>query len=325
MATNVTTTDILERLMAQYNSGGYKKKTDEELKAQAAGEYQTYYDQLRLAAQQEQQRNDLALQQQKAALDYAFQKQQEASQKEYEQVYSQADRQLLSRGMQRSSYGAQTLANIRQQQADVFMDLEGQKAAQGSNIEAQRVQLGDQLAAQLNQYDAAQAADELNRLRELQDQEYERGLENDALQNDLALQLYDMLGTSGGGGGSGGGSGGGNDGTTTGTDTQLPTQSGYDALMSAINATNTASSTASGLVSGVGNTQNMFQSLSLPSRLATAAENKGVGATKTLYGPINTDRMNTINKTGVDPVTGMKVDNTVKYESDLYNKLKNKK
>lgn len=198
----LTTQDILNKLQEQYNSGGYKIKTDEELRQQAQQEYGTYYDQLRLSAQQQHDKSDLALQQQKAMLDYALQKQTEAAEKEYNKVYSQADRQLLSRGMQRSSYGAQTLANIRQQQADVYMDLQGEKAAKEANIEAQRVQLGDQLAAQINQYNAAQAADELNRLRELQDREYERGIKADEANQALALQLYELMksggGTSGG-------------------------------------------------------------------------------------------------------------------------------
>lgn len=194
----VTKDTIKQDLYNRYQTGGYKKKTDEELRQQAQQEFGGYYDQLRLGAEQQAAKSDLALQQQKAALDYAFAKQQEAAEKEYNKVYSQADRQLLSRGMQRSSYGAQTLANIRQQQADVYMDLEGQLAAQGADIEAKRVQLGDQLAAQINQYNAAQAQDELNRLRELQDQEYERGVNTDAAQNELALQLYQLLSSGGG-------------------------------------------------------------------------------------------------------------------------------
>lgn len=202
----VTKDTIKQDLYNRYQAGGYKKKTDEELNQQAQQEFGGYYDQLRLGAEQQAAKNDLALQQQKAALDYAFAKQQEAAEKEYNKVYSQADRQLLSRGMQRSSYGAQTLANIRQQQADVYMDLESQLAAQGADIEAKRVQLGDQLAAQINQYNAAQAQDELNRLRELQDQEYERGVKADAAQNELALQLYQLLGSDGGSGGGSGGS-----------------------------------------------------------------------------------------------------------------------
>ena len=259
MPKKMTSDDILLRLQEQYNSGGYKKKTDDELKAQAAGEYQTYYDQMRLAAQQKQQQSDLALQQQKAALDYAFAKQQEAAEKEYNKVYSQADRQLLSRGMQRSSYGAQTLANIRQQQADVYMDLEGQKAAQGADIEAQRVQLGDQLAAQLNQYNAAQAADELNRLRELQDQEYERALQNDAAQNDLALQLYGMM-KEGSGGGGGGGSGSGTKTDATTGDGTMPTDDGgYNALMNGISGFDAGALMATGAKNTASNIGGLVQ------------------------------------------------------------------
>lgn len=197
-----TKKELLEELLAEYEGGGYRPKTDEEIEAQARGEYQSYYDQLRLNAQQSFDRNDLALQQQKEALDYAFQKQHEAAEKEYNQAYSQADRQMLSRGMQRSSYGAQTLANIRQQLSDVHVDLDSQQAAQGNNLEAQRVQLAQQLSDQLGQYDAGQAADELKRIQELKDQEYERALQGDALKQELALQLYGMLP----GGGSGGGS-----------------------------------------------------------------------------------------------------------------------
>lgn len=248
----VTKDTIKQDLYNRYQTGGYKKKTDEELKQQAQQEFGGYYDQTRLSAEQQAAKNDLALQQQKAALDYAFAKQQEAAEKEYNKVYSQADRQLLSRGMQRSSYGAQTLANIRQQQADVYMDLEGQLAAQGADIEAKRVQLGDQLAAQINQYNAAQAQDELNRLRELQDQEYERGTKADAAQNELALQLYQLMGS---------GSGSGNNKIpppedTGGTDPNKSQDvyNGYDALLGMSNDFNPASGTFGDLAKSLANT-----------------------------------------------------------------------
>lgn len=273
----ITSKDLLAQMQAQKT--GYKKKTDEELKQMAQQEFDAYYDTQRLGAQQQFERNDLALQQQKAALDYAFQKQQEAAEKEYNKVYSQADRQLLSRGMQRSSYGAQTLANIRQQQADVYMDLENQLAAKGNDIEAQRVQLGEQYAAQVNQFDAAQAADELNRLRELQDQEYERGVAADKAQNDFNMQLYAAINqaerdaieddrwerefaedkrryeesknpTSGGGGGGGGGG----DKQPTETPTTPPASGGFDDLVNALGGTGAKTVGTSGLSALVGGT-----------------------------------------------------------------------
>ena len=62
--------------MAQMqNQTPYTPKTDEEIRQQAEGEYQSYYDQLRLAAQQQQEKSDLALAQQRAQLETEYQKQ----------------------------------------------------------------------------------------------------------------------------------------------------------------------------------------------------------------------------------------------------------
>lgn len=51
----------------------------------------------------------------------------------YNQAYSQADRQALSRGMQRSSYNNQTLANINQQRNKALMDIDDQLIADYEN------------------------------------------------------------------------------------------------------------------------------------------------------------------------------------------------
>lgn len=82
------------------------------------------------------------------SLDYSYGQQRKANDKNYDQAYSQADRQMLSRGMQRSSYGAQTLANINQQRID-------------SN----------------NNIWAAQIADYQNRLKDIEDTEWQRNFQ----------------------------------------------------------------------------------------------------------------------------------------------------
>lgn len=46
------------------------------------------------------------------SLNYSYGKKRESSDEAYDKAYSQADRQALSRGMQRSSYVGQTLANL---------------------------------------------------------------------------------------------------------------------------------------------------------------------------------------------------------------------
>lgn len=184
----------LDDLLKQYNSTPvYKQKTAAQIKKQAQGEYKSYYDQLRLSAKQQQQQSDLALQQQRDALQATYDKQREASEKNYRMRYSQADRQMLSRGMQRSSYGAQVLANIDLEGAEAIQDLYDQQGNAEGNIDAQRAQLAQQLAAQLSQYDAGEAADVLKRIRELEDQDYQRGVESAQTRNQLSTQIYQLL------------------------------------------------------------------------------------------------------------------------------------
>ena len=194
MAGTMSAADALQKLLEQYNqTSSYVPKTADQIRQQAQGEYQSYYDQLRLAAQQAQARNDLSLQQQREGLQRTYDKQREASQKEYENAYSRADRQQLSRGMQRSSYTAQVLANLTKEGAEAQQELwDAQGAAEG-NIDAQRTQLAAQLADQLSQYSASEAADVLARIKQLEDQEYDRVRENDQYKNSLSAQIYQFL------------------------------------------------------------------------------------------------------------------------------------
>lgn len=189
MAQSQALTDLIGQLKNQT----YKPKTDEEIKAQAQGEYQSYYDQLRLAAQQQQQQQDLALEQQRGALATTYSKQKEQSAKAYAQNYSQADRQALSRGMQRSSYNNQTLANINTQSAEAQQAIQDQQAAAEGNIDQQRTQLAQQLAQQISQYSASQAADVLNRMQELEDKEHDRATDANQYNNSLSQQIYQMI------------------------------------------------------------------------------------------------------------------------------------
>ena len=186
--------ELIQEILGQYwNRGAYTPKTSAENKARAEDEVRAYYDQLRLGAQQQQERADLALQQQRAGLQDTYDRQREASAQEYRQRYSQADRQMLSRGMQRSSYGAQVLANIGQRGAEAQQKLWDAQGAADGNIDAQRAQLAEQLGQQLQQYDASRAADVLKRSRELDDQEYERAQADQARRDQTGMQLANML------------------------------------------------------------------------------------------------------------------------------------
>lgn len=67
------------------------------------------------------------------SMNYTYGKQLDNSNKSYDQAYSQADRQALSRGMQRSSYNAQTLANINQQKINAQNDIAAAQIADYQN------------------------------------------------------------------------------------------------------------------------------------------------------------------------------------------------
>ena len=235
----------LQELIAHYNqTGEYTPKTADQIQQQAAGEYKTYYDQQRLSAQQAYDRNRLALEQQLAGIGRSYDKAREASAREYGDAYSQADRALLGRGMQRSSYGMQTLVNLAQRGLEAQQDILDQQTQAEGNINAQQTQLAQQLADQLRQYDTSEQDATLARIRELEDQEYQRGVTNQNTRNQLSTQIYEYLrennGSSGGSGGSSSSGGAGspltvNNNLTSGdNEDAAPTGNAYDAFMAAL-------------------------------------------------------------------------------------------
>lgn len=188
-----TTADALAELIKKFqnSANSYTPKSEQDLLDRAKNEYQSYYDQLRQAAQQQQERNDLSLSQQKDALQATYDKQREQMQKEYNKAYSQTDRQILSRGMQRSSYGAQTLANLSAEGAKAQGDISDAQTKAANDIAAQRAQLEQQLAGTLAGYDTSQAADVLKRYQELQDKEYDRQQSANSTQNEILAKIYE--------------------------------------------------------------------------------------------------------------------------------------
>lgn len=183
----------LDELISSLQNATYTPKTQDELKQQAQNRYQSHYDQQKLSAQQEYERNAAALEKQLAGLDATYAKQREQSEKAYAQAYSQADRNLLAKGMQRSSYGAQVLANIQQSGNEALQDIADAEAAHRQGIEGDQALLAQQLAAQIKQYDSAQAADILAYMDELEAREYDRGQAANQYNNQLATQIYEYL------------------------------------------------------------------------------------------------------------------------------------
>lgn len=67
------------------------------------------------------------------SLNHAYGQQREASDRSFDKAYSQADRQALSRGMQRSSYNAQNLAGINNQKIRAQNDIWNNQIADYEN------------------------------------------------------------------------------------------------------------------------------------------------------------------------------------------------
>ena len=180
----------LDSLIADLKKGSYKPKTEEELQGIAGRRYQTFYDQQRLGANQAAETTNLALNRQLANAGVDYGKQRESSLQNYQNAYSQADRQSLSRGMQRSTFNAATLGNVALAGNKAQQDITDSEQRFKTGIGDQQTLLAQQLAGQLRQYSASQAADTLSYIDELESREYERGDKARQDSNSLAAQIY---------------------------------------------------------------------------------------------------------------------------------------
>ena len=202
----------LAELTQMLSGSGYVPKTEEELEQQAQRRYRTEYDARKLGARQAWEQGDLALVQRLAGLDKTYEGQMEKLAADTRRGVSEADRSALMRGMQRSSYSAQTQAGIRQAGLSGLAGLRQSLLDEKSALEAQRAQLASQLADKLAQYDISFSTDVQAYLDTLRDREQERAREAREYADRIAMALYEYGqkaakgGYAGGGGKSGGGS-----------------------------------------------------------------------------------------------------------------------
>jgi len=182
----------LNELMAKLSSTeSYAALSDAEIARQASQRYQSLYDQKRLSAKQTYETSDAALSRQLENLQASYDQQRDHSRAENRQTYAQADRQALSRGMQRSSYNSATLANISLAGDQAQRQIDQAQAAQENDIAQQRSLLNRQYAQQLEQYDADQRSDALAYADELAAREYDRTTASQKTQNELAMKIYE--------------------------------------------------------------------------------------------------------------------------------------
>lgn len=207
MATNFKAPKSVDELAESLSASQFTPKTDAELRAQAETMYKNQRDQAILSAQQSHDSSVAALNSQLAALDTAYARQAEQQKHATAMSRANADRQSLSRGMQRSSYNNATLANI---------DLAGEKAlaqiAQNqtndvNSVNSQISQLQQQLQQNISSANSSFENSVLAKLAELQADQYSKQQTAQATNNDILMQLYQLQKNaesskaSGGGGG----------------------------------------------------------------------------------------------------------------------------
>ena len=181
--------ELIARLSATQNA--YTPLTQEEMSRQANQRYQSLYDQKRLDARQSYETQDAALARQLESLADSYDRQRDQSAKDYQAAQLQADRQALSRGMQRSSYLGATLGNIRLAGNQAQQALRKEQTEKEEDIGRQRGLLSSQLTQRLKQLNEGQQSDVLAYLDELEAREYDRGVEMRKTQNELSMKLYE--------------------------------------------------------------------------------------------------------------------------------------
>lgn len=181
----------LEELTKNLKYGSYTPLTEEQIQTQAKNKYQSELEQNMLTAQQAYDKTALALDDQRSKLDAAYAQQEEALRKNTAKTYSAADRQALSRGMQRSTYNNSTLANINLQGDEALNDLASSLRADKQSIDSKKTQAAEQLAQQLAQYERDNATRVAAYADELREKDYNKTLAQDQYYNELQAMLYE--------------------------------------------------------------------------------------------------------------------------------------
>lgn len=194
----------VEQLQAALKDPSYTARTDEQLQSEAQNRYTSTYNQKKLAAQQNYDTTDLAYQQQLKTLQDTLASNQQALAKNTMDSIASADRYTVTRGMQRSSYGAANRANIQNKGNESLAALLKQYSTDAGGIENNRTLLARQLADTLARYDIDYLNDVQAYIDEQKQVDYERQAAATEAANALQMQLFEYsqkYGKSGGGGG----------------------------------------------------------------------------------------------------------------------------
>ena len=194
----------VDELSSKLQSYDYTPRTDDELQTAAENRYNTVYNQKRQSANQSYQTQDLAYANQLQQLQNTLAQNQQDLAKQTENSRLQAARYQITRGMQRSSYGAANDSNLMASGLAEQQKLLNQYGVDANEIGTNRTLLAQQLADTLSQYDTDYLNDVLAYKDELEQTDYERAQAAKEAQNQLEMQMFEYNQKYGSGSGSGG-------------------------------------------------------------------------------------------------------------------------
>ncbi|MDR3051945.1 MAG: hypothetical protein LBU67_09540 [Oscillospiraceae bacterium] len=182
--------DLGKRLQALMPNA--RQRTEEELARAAANKYDPIYNAQVQSAQHTQQQSDLSLAQQVARLLPLRDQAAERIQGETDRGISELNRAMLTRGMQRSSYGLASQAGLQRAGMQQIARSDADYAQQIGHINDQRAQLEKQLAASLGRLEADRAANIAGYSDEMRQQDLQNAMDGYRLLQDLQLSLARM-------------------------------------------------------------------------------------------------------------------------------------
>lgn len=193
----------LDELTQNLKMNEYTPRTDEQLQQEAQNRYSSTYNQKRQTAQQSYDTKNLAYENQLQSLQDTLRQNQQDLAKQTENSRLQAARYQITRGMQRSSYGAANDANIMNSGLGEQQKLMNQFGTDSNAIKSNQTLLAQQLADTLAGYDVDYLNDVNAYIDEQKQLDYDRQTAADKNYNDLQMALYEygQKAKSGGGGG----------------------------------------------------------------------------------------------------------------------------
>lgn len=181
----------LDELTQSLRTNKYTPRTDDQLQQEAQNRYSSTYNQKRQTAQQSYDTKNLAYENQMQNLQDTLRQNQQELARQTENSRLQAARYQITRGMQRSSYGAANDANIMNSGLGEQQKLMNQFSTDSNVIKSNQTLLAQQLADTLAGYDIDYLNDVNAYIDEQKQLDYDRQTAADKTYNDLQMALYE--------------------------------------------------------------------------------------------------------------------------------------